>query len=192
MSVAAEDLARANHYALIARLFHSPPGAALLTQLGAASATPGAAEGSMAQAWRDLAVAAGRLDAQAVREEYERLFIGTGRPEIFLYGSFYKAGFLMEEPLADLRDDLAELGLSRLAGVGESEDHIAALAEVMRRLIVSGAAVDRQRAFYARHLQAWVDRLADKLEAAPAAFYPVVGRFLRSYFLIESAAFAMQ
>jgi TorA maturation chaperone TorD len=117
--------------------------------------------------------------------------IGTGRPEIFLYGSYYLAGFLMEEPLADLRDDLAALGLARHLGVGEPEDHIAALAEVMRHLIVGGAALGRQHAFYARHLEPWVARLADVLEAAPAVFYPGAGRFARAFFDIESAAFAM-
>lgn len=191
-TISEEDQARANHYALIAWLFHAPPEASLLRQLGSATDLLDSAEGTLAQAWRELADAASRLDAAAVREEYERLFIGTGRPDIFLYGSYYQAGFLMEEPLAELRDDLAALGLSRRAGVGESEDHIAALAEVMRHLIVGGASVAQQRQFFARHLQTWVERFAATLEAAPAAFYPVVGRFTRSYFLVETAAFAMQ
>ena len=52
-------------------------------------------------------------------------------------GSWYLTGFLQEEPLAELRDDLAELGLGR-AGVTETEDHIAALAEVMRHLVLTG------------------------------------------------------
>ena len=189
--LAEEDSARANHYALLARLFQAPPETELLALLAAAATLAANAQGSMAEAWRALAEAAAEVDAATVREEYERLFIGTGRPEIFLYGSYYQAGFLMEEPLADLREDLAALGLARLAGVGESEDHIAALAEVMRHLIVSGAALTQQRAFFSRHLQSWVSRLADALEAAPARFYPRAGRFLRNYFLIESAAFAM-
>ncbi len=189
--IAAEERARADHYALLSRLFHSPPDATLLATLAASGRAIVAADGDLARAWSELASAAGAFDQQAVREEYERLFIGTGRPAIFLYGSYYQAGFLMEEPLAELRQDLATLGFARLAGVGESEDHIAALADVMRHLIVAGVAVERQRAFFARHLQTWVERLADQLEAASAAFYPSVGRLLRSYCAIEVEAFSM-
>ena len=189
--IAPEERARADHYALLSRLFHSPPDATLLATLAASAMSIVAADGDLACAWTELADAAGRLDEMAVREEYERLFVGTGRPEIFLYGSYYQAGFLMEEPLADLREDLAALGLTRLTGVGESEDHIAALTEVMRHLIVAGVDVERQRAFFARHLQTWFGRLADRLVAASAAFYPSVGRLLRSYCSIESEAFSM-
>jgi TorA maturation chaperone TorD len=64
--------------------------------------------------------------AEAVEEEYTRLFLTIGRPEVMLFGSFYIAGFLMEEPVVELRDDLAELGLGRRMGIMESEDHIAA------------------------------------------------------------------
>lgn len=186
--LAPEEAARADHYALLARLFRSPPDAALLATLADLGAT---AQGELASAWRGLAAAAAGLDADAAREEYERLFVGVGRPQIFLYASYYQAGFLMEEPLAVLRDDLAALGLARLAGVGEPEDHIAALAEVMRQLIARGAPLAGQKRFFARHLQPWCGRLAADLERAPAAFYPSAGRLLGAYFVVEAEAFSM-
>lgn len=187
-----EDRARADHYAMIARLFRAPPDASLLTMIERTAAGFAASAGPLAQAWTTLAQAASQFDAPSIRAEYDRLFIGVGRPEVFLYGSYYQAGFLMEEPLAVLRDDLAALGLARRAGVGESEDHLAALAEAMRHLIAGGAGVDRQRDFYRRHLEPWVERLADVLEAAPGAgFYGPAASLCRAFFAIESAAFAM-
>jgi len=191
-----EDRARAEHYALIARLFVGAPDAALLAALADAGRVLGTGEAPFARAWAALAQAARGTDAGAVNAEYEALFHGIGRPEVMLYGSFYLAGFLMEEPLADLRDDLAALGLARRGGVAETEDHVAALAEVMRHLVSVGpdaAGVARQRAFFARHLQPWYGRLADALAAAPRAdFYVRVGDLARAFFDIESEAFAME
>lgn len=187
-----EDRARANHYAMIAGLFRAPADASLLALIDRIAAGFATSTAPLAQAWGTLAQAAAEVDPDAVREEYERVFIGVGRPEVFLYGSYYLAGFLMEEPLAQLRDDLARLGLARRMGVGEPEDHVAAVAEAMRHLIESGAGIAAQRAFYARHLEPWGARLADALQAAPdAAFYAPAGGLCRTFFDIESAAFAM-
>lgn len=190
-----EDAARAEHYALLARLFFAAPDAPLLAALVAAGEVFGVGDSPFGVAWAELADAARRADPRSVHDEYEALFQGIGRPEVMLYGSFYLAGFLMEEPLADLRDDLAELGLARRGGVTETEDHVAALAEVMRHLVVTGAdaaGLARQQAFFARHLQPWYARLADALAASPrASFYARVGALARAFFDVESEAFAM-
>ena len=195
-SLGAEDRARADHYALLARLFFAAPDAPLLAGLVEAGRVFGEGDGAFAHAWRDLADAARQTGEAAVRDEYHALFHGLGRPDVMLYGSFYLAGFLMEEPLADLRDDLAELGLGRRGGVAETEDHVAALAEVMRHLVATGpddAGLARQRAFFARHLQPWYGRLADALAASPQAhFYARVGALARAFFDIEGEAFAME
>ncbi|NMG14020.1 molecular chaperone [Aromatoleum bremense] len=212
LPASAEDAARAEHYALLARLFFAAPDAPLLAALVAAGDVFGVGDSPsplahsplahspfvpspFGVAWAELADAARRTDARSVHDEYEALFHGIGRPEVMLYGSFYLAGFLMEEPLADLRDDLAGLGLARRGGVTETEDHVAALAEVMRHLVVSGAdaaGLARQRAFFTRHLQPWYARLADAVAAAPqASFYARVGALARAFFDVESEAFAM-
>ena len=114
---AEEDRARADHYALIAQIFYAPPDSLLLAALATTGTSLGAGEGPLAEAWRGVAAAAGELDAEAVQDEYERLFAGIGKPEVMLYGSFYLAGFLNEEPLAELRTSLAELGLARHASM---------------------------------------------------------------------------
>jgi TorA maturation chaperone TorD len=191
---AEEDRARADHYALLAQLFYAPPDALLLAALATKGGALGQGKGALATAWAALAETAAQRDAAAIEEEYDRLFIGIGKPEITLYGSYYQAGFLHEEPLADLRDDLARLGLARRAGVGETEDYIAALCEVMRHLVVTGpdeAGLLRQYEFFARHLQPWYGALCDALAAPPADFYARVGALTRAYFDIESEAFSM-
>ena len=44
-----------------------------------------------------------RPPEQAHAAEYDALFQGVGKPEVFLYGSYYLSG-LNERPLAMLRD----------------------------------------------------------------------------------------
>lgn len=190
-----EDRARAEHYAVLSRLFATPPDAALLRQLPALAATWGSTGSPLGQAWLLLGDAARGIDAEQVEAEYTRLFLTIGRPEVMLFGSFYIAGFLMEEPVVDLRADLAELGLGRRIGITESEDHIAALCDVMRHLIVTGpdaAGLARQRAFFAGHLSPWVDALAKALENAPdSRFYSRTAALVRAFFDIERLAFEM-
>lgn len=191
---AEEDRARADHYALIAQLFYAPPDAVLLKELATAGAALGQGDGPLAEAWKALAKAAAVLDAASAQLEYEQLFVSIGKPEVMLYGSFYQAGFLNEEPLADLREDLIKLGLARREGVGETEDHLAALSEVMRHLVVTGpdeAGLNRQYEFFTRHLQPWYSKCCDALAVAPqAVFYGYVGALTRAYFDIESEAFS--
>ena len=190
-----EDKARAEHYAVISRLFASAPDAAFLTSLPALAAAWGNAESALGQAWLLLGDAARAVTPADVEEEYTRIFLTIGRPEVMLFGSFYMAGFLMEEPLVELRHDLAELGLGRRLGVTESEDHIAALSDVMRHLIVTGpdaAGLARQKEFFARHIAPWFERLGVALENAPEArFYPRTAALVRAFFEIERFAFDM-
>ena len=190
-----EDQARAEHYAVLSRLFASPPDADFLAKLPALAATWGNAQSDLGRAWLMLADAARSINAEQLEEEYTRIFLTIGRPEVMLFASFYMAGFLMEEPLVELRHDLAELGLGRRLGVTESEDHIAALSDVMRHLIVTGpdaAGLARQKEFFARHIAPWFERLGDALENAPEArFYPRTAALVRAFFEIERFAFDM-
>jgi TorA maturation chaperone TorD len=75
-----EEAARANFYALLARLFYAPPDAALLKAISADRL-----EGDLAGPWEELASAAASADPDAVREEYETAFIGTGKAPVTLY-----------------------------------------------------------------------------------------------------------
>lgn len=193
-----EDQARAGFYALLARLFSTPPDAPLLHALAGADELPASSgEAPLAAAWRHVQAAAALTPAEAARAEFDALFIGLGRAPIMPYASFYLAGFLMEKPLAGLRDDLARLGLARFSGVGEPEDHIASLAEVMRFLIAGDgqtppAGLAAQQQFFRRHIQPWHDRLAADIQNHELAnFYKPVAALMQAFFAIEAEAFAM-
>jgi TorA maturation chaperone TorD len=191
-----EDAARADLYALLANLFHAAPDAHLLAVLANAddisAETPYSVLG---EAWRKLQSAASAADPEALAQEFQDLFVGIGSGEVMAYGSWHLTGFMMEEPLARLRDDLAQLGLSRLQSAAEPEDHIAALAEVMRLLVRGGdgipaAAFEVQKAFFTRHLRPWYARFAEQLAKAPNAnFYRAAAELTRTFLDTEAALF---
>lgn len=188
-----EETARADLYGLLASLFYTPPSQQLLDSIGAAQA---GGDGILERAWADLANACGLARAEPVRDEYEALFVGVGKPEVMLYGSFYLSGFLMEKPLAALRTDLAKLGLQRDQSIPESEDHIASLCEVMRYLIVTEDPlhpnITTQKKFFADHMQPWVLQMCDAVIAHPGSrFYAPVAQLAKTYFEVEMQAFDM-
>ena len=195
--VAQEDLARADMYALIARLLYAPDEQLLRAIATTDEIVAETANAPLAEAWRALASAAGSCDAQTVKDEYEKLFIGVGRPEVMLFGSYYLAGFMMEKPLALLRDDLAQMGLARNESVSEPEDHLSALCDVMRYLIAGdesrdAAGLEQQKQFFSRNIQIWNQRFCDAvLETEAANFYKHVARFIKVFFNIETESFEM-
>lgn len=191
-----EETARAEVYGLLAALYYAPPGAELYAQLRVAATEAPAQGGFLEEPWRGLVSAARDLDLSAITAEYNALFGGVGKPEIYLFGSHYLSGFLNEKPLAQLRDDLAALGLARDEALPETEDHIAYLCEVMRYLIagddVAVANLTRQRQFFVDHLQPWVNQLCDALEGHPRArFYAALGGFSRAFISVEMQGFDM-
>ncbi|HEV7856975.1 MAG TPA: molecular chaperone TorD family protein [Herminiimonas sp.] len=188
-----EETARADVYGLLATLLYAPPPQALLDTIGVA---PVQGESVLEHAWAELVAACKTAQQEAVREEYEQLFLGVGKPEVMLYGSYYLTGFLMEKPLAELRTDLARLGLQRSNDVVESEDHLATLCEVMRYLIASDDVVNAnltgQKKFFNDHMQVWVLDCCTAIEASPnAIFYKPVARLARVFFEVEMQAFDM-
>jgi len=184
------DLARAQEYALLAALLTRAPDKAFLQQLAELRGDPtllGVAHVGLAEA------AAGAAAGEVEREFFE-LFIGIGRGELMPYGSYYIAGFLHERPLARLREDLAALGIERVEGQYESEDHAAILCEIMSgiagRRFPAPAGADRQ--MFEKHLAPWIGRFFTDLERAEAAdFYRRVGTLGRVFIDIESEAFAL-
>ena len=106
---------RARLFALLGRLLVSAPDAHLLAAL---AALPGDAS-PLGKCYRALAEAAAATDTQRVQREFHDLFIGLGRGELLPFASYYITGFLHERPLADLRGDLARLGIERADGVAE-------------------------------------------------------------------------
>ena len=191
-----EETARAEVYGLLAALYYAPPGDELLAQLRVAATEAPAQGGFLEEPWRGLVGAARDLDLSAITAEYHALFGGVGKPEVYLFGSHYLSGFLNEKPLAQLRTDLAALGLARDETLPETEDHIAYLSEVMRYLIagddVAVANLTKQREFFVDHLQPWVNQLCDALEGHPRArFYAALAGFTRAFISVEMQGFDM-
>jgi len=191
-----EETARAEVYGLLAALYYAPPSAELLAQLRVAVTEAPASGAFLEESWRQFVGRARELGDGAVADEYEALFGGLGKPEVYLFGSHHLSGFLNEKPLAQLRGDLAVLGLTRDESMPETEDHIAYLCEVMRYLIagddVAVSNLTRQRDFFATHLQPWVMTLCDALEAHPKArFYGALAGFTRAFFSVEAQGFDM-
>jgi TorA maturation chaperone TorD len=192
-----EETARAEVYGLLAQLYYAAPSPDLLEALRVAVTEAPAAGGFLEEPWRELVASARALDQVDIAREYDALFGGVGKPEVYLFGSHYLSGFLNERPLAKLRADLARLGLGRDEAVmSETEDHIAYLCEVMRYLIagddVAVANLARQAEFYAAHLQPWVMPMCDAIGAHPKArFYAVLAAFTRAFASVEAQGFDM-
>lgn len=186
-----EELARAEVYGLLANLFYAPPDAALYAQLRVAVTEAPVQGAFLERAWGEVVAASRRLERDAVADEYAELFLGVGKPEVFLYGSFYLAGSLNGKPLVTLRQDLMALGLERPAEVSETEDHVASLCEVMRYLIAGDdlgvSNLGAQQRFFNAHLRRWVEPLCDALQAHPRPdFYRALGGFSRDFFAVEA------
>jgi TorA maturation chaperone TorD len=197
LALADEDQARADFYALLARLMLAPPDAALLAALGQAEPISASGEFALEQAWLALTQAASVVDAPCAAEEFAALFESIGNPLINPNASFYITGHLNDLPLAELRQDLARLGLARAPGVGEFEDHLGALCETMRVLIAGAPRIPRrslavQKTFFETHIRPWYAAcLADIDEAEAANFYRVVARVADAFLSIEAQAFAV-
>ena len=188
-----EDAARANVYSLLGTLLSAPPTSELLDRLSQLDEIPDS-DNDMAQAWSVLGLAARRADSVAIRDEHHDLFIGLGRGELIPHGSWYLSGFLHEQPLARLRDDLARLGFERRDDVHEPEDHAAALCETLAMMITSSGkfGFDAERKFFKDHIEPWMQRFFSDLHSAKKAdFYQSVGQLGKCFLGIETAYFSM-
>ena len=192
MSLASEEEARANFYALLARLFYAPPDEGLLKALAGADELD-AEDETLAARWRELIAAAALTPAEAVREEYDSVFVGTGKAPVTLYVCAYSIRYTNETPLAGLRADLAALGLGRREQAGEPEDHIAALCETMRHLIAQQQRpLEEQQRFFERWMRPNYEALCSAIEASErTSFYRHVAHMAKAFFSLEQAAFEM-
>lgn len=203
-AVAPEDQARAGFYALLSRLYAAAPEAALLRAVGKPDALKDAAAGggpaTLAARWQALGLASEAVDASAVADEYQTLFIGVGKSEVSLHASAYLPS-RGRSPLAEIRANLVRLGLARKSGVSIYEDHLAALCETMWALIAgtdaqpaaAPRALEEQRAFFERHIAPWVFDCCSAIQASPLAnYYRRVAEFTQSFMAIERDSFAIE
>lgn len=199
-----EDQARADFYALLARLFADAPDASLLAAIAAAAPLAparetgdiGDAEG-LAGAWDALRTASAAMDPEAVHDEYQTLFVGVGKSEVSLYASHY-LGPQSGRPLAEIRATLSRLGLVRRPGSSEFEDHLSLELETMRMLVAglderAPATVAEQRDFLDRHLAPWAFECCNAILVCPIAnYYRRIAQLMRSFLALERDSFAME
>jgi TorA maturation chaperone TorD len=189
-----EETARAEIYGLLALLYYQVPAPELLAQLRVAVTDAPVEGGFLEEPWRQVVAAARKTSDEQITDEYNALFGGVGKPEIYLYASHYLSGFLNDKPVARLREDLAAFGLERDDSMSETEDHFACLCEVMRYLIagddVAVSNLTHQREFFAKHIQAWAQDMTDVIQKHPKAhFYAQLAEFTQAFLGIEAQGF---
>lgn len=188
-----EQRLRAGAYSVLASLLRETPSQDFLDHLGQHNADERIVDDT-SKAIKALADAAILAKQPEVEREFHDLFIGLGRGELNPYGSWYQTGFLMEKPLGVLRTDLDKLGFERQQDVAESEDHVAALCEVMSMIISDGTKHSRQQAFFEAHMAPWFSKFFTDLQEASGAsnFYRAVGQFGSAFTDLETQYFSMQ
>jgi TorA maturation chaperone TorD len=189
--VAPEELARANFYGLIARLFYAPPDEQLISELLRAQPIEG--DGAIAAAWRDMVEACRNAFPVTLEHEHTELFVGTGKAQVTPYLSHYVVQHSTDNPLVDLRQRLAAWGMGRREEVPEYEDHVCGVCEAMRFAIaVQHRSPEEQRDFFERFVHPGAIPFCDAVSASNnARFYQHVARFARAFFDIEKSAFEM-
>ena len=185
-----EDQHRSSIYALLSNLLSSPPSKDTLNKVR--SLVGG--ENRIGESINSLSVLSDKLDIKTIEREYHNLFIGVGRGELLPYASFYMTGFLNEKPLANLRDDMKKIGISRSTNNSDPEDHIASLCEMMSGIITNrfytALSFKQQNDFFATHLGPWAKHFFDDLTAAEySVFYAPVGSLGKAFMEIETEAF---
>ena len=191
-----EQRYRASAYALLAGLLRAAPDQALLDYVSGLSPDgddlADAEADELCLSMSNLAVASRGRDLALLEQEYNNLFIGVGKGEVVPYGSWYLTGFLMEQPLSDLRDDLRALGFERSNDTREPEDHAAAIFEIFSVMITDASSLPPQQAFFEAHMRPWLERFfADLGKARSADFYRDVAQFGAAFLKLESAYLSM-
>ncbi|HYT97439.1 MAG TPA: molecular chaperone TorD family protein [Casimicrobiaceae bacterium] len=193
-----EDQARADVYAVLARLYADAPDESFLKTLAAAERMPnGADDNRFAAAWNRLLDASAAMDPEAAAQEYTDLFIGVGKCEVNLHGSHWVAGFMIEKPLVELRSDLVTLKIARKEAATLLEDHFSALFETMRLLIMGDedrppAAIEDQRNFCQKRLLSWAFDCCTAVEKSSLAnYYRRVAELTEQFLALERDSLAM-
>lgn len=184
----ADGVPRINAWTLLGRLLAAPPDEQVLELLAGCDPEAQGGDNLLGASWELLSAAAAKASPAEIEDEYQDLFIGVGRGELMPYGSWYLTGFLMEQPLARLRSELALLGFERKDGVCEPEDHAAALCDVMAMISVGDAAApaEVQSGFFSRHIAPWMVRFFRDMQQAPSArFYRAVGQLGEQFVTLE-------
>jgi TorA maturation chaperone TorD len=174
-SLAPEDAARADFYALLARLYAGPPDAALLAAIAAAPALVADAPREddagpdVCGGWDALRAASAAGDPHEIRQEYDDLFIGVGKSLVNLHGSHWMV-----------------------------EDHLSALCETMRLLVAGDGTlapqpIAAQKAFFEAQIAPWITDCCDAIIQSPIAkYYAAVAQFTLGFIAVERDSISME
>lgn len=193
-------MARAAFYGLIARLFYAPPDQQLLGQLlhmEAFDKMGGDADArarKLSDAWAAVVEACRTAFPVVLESEHTDLFVGVGKAEVTPYLTHYIIKYATDNPLVELRQQLARWGIARRENANEPEDHIAGISEAMRfSIAVQHRRLEEQQAFFERFLYRGGIAFCDAVTASRKAnFYRLVATFAREFFELEREAFSMQ
>lgn len=194
LALPAEEAARADFYALLARLLTSGPDNALLASLASAGPLPGHSE--FTKAWKALVDASSALDGDAGQEEYEALFAGVGKSAVSVYAGYYSGATAVGHPRVRIQADLEALGLAHRAPT-QPEDHFAALFDAMRVLAAGGAGrgparLEEQRRFFEAHVKPGAAKFFATLGSAKEAnYYRRVAALGAEFLAIEVESFQL-
>jgi TorA maturation chaperone TorD len=187
-----EDAARANHYALIGRLFYEAPDSILVARISRADADSAGEDTPLERAWRALQQACQAAFPVVIRQEHEKLFLGVGKAEVTPYTSHYVKDISPDHHLVRLRERLQLLDLGRRSAAFEVEDHVSGICDVMRVLVENGHPPAEQRLFFNEFVYPGIDPLCTAITAAASAvFYRHVAVFTRAFLEVERDAFDM-
>jgi TorA maturation chaperone TorD len=189
-----EDEGRLQLYALLARLFAAGPDDGLLRALAQSAGTI-EGDSELAQAWSELVAAAADTSAREATLEFDATFVGVGKAPVSTYLSHYHPRARKEALLVELRDTLAQLGLTRTAASAEPEDNLTAVLEVMRHLVAAGSdaqSLQRQQEFFVRYLQPAYRGFSDAAHKANLGpYYVAAVRLLETFMESDLAQFEM-
>ena len=195
---------RHGYYELLVSLFWKEPAGDLLLRLpdgiGECIEAARNLDALLAQGWEEmqrfLSDTPSAQLAEAVTDEYTRLFIGPYGPKVNPYESFYFTGRLFDRPLADLRGFLKTVGIEKKEDYPEPEDFLAFELEVMRWLTAKQLAasddeqekqyIGQQATLLKDHMLIWGPTCARDIEQAKGAnFYRGVAMMLRGFLEME-------
>lgn len=191
--ISIEEQSRADVYRLLGTLLAAPPGEEVLRLVQGMDVSSGAACSPLMEAVGELKRFGEKASIESLDSEYYKLFIGLGRGELVPYASWYLTGYLMERPLASLRQELQRIAIERQEAISEPEDHVAALCEVMGMIICENVLqFNEEKTFFDAYVGSWMGRFfADLRRADSAVFYAAVGVLGERFMGVETTYFSM-
>lgn len=145
------------------------------------------------------AAAAGQA-AWTIDGEYNRLFVGVGKPAVCMWESIYATGVnaLFQPDTLAVRQFYADWGFQARDKGRVADDHVAIELAFLRELAIAAAQeegprrqvlLQAQQAFLAEHVSRWADAFAEQVAANDKSSYYAGYARLLANFAVRDAAF---